>query len=84
MKSTFGIVKDAFSGESKVSDVSNMQRTIDLINSLNEQIELIHSTTVESDDNEANERKRSRLALLDVALNKAFEKLNDLSKWGSS
>ena len=45
---------------------------------LNEQIDVLKEATVEND--EAKERKKNRLRMLEEALNKAFLKLNDLSK----
>ena len=89
-KSTLSVVKDAFSagvggnGGREIDDiehnVSALQRTIDLINSLNEQIDIIAASIDEADESENNVRKKRRLVMLNEAVESAFTRLNYLSK----
>ena len=65
MKETLGVVKEAFGGKGKGTEidtiehsVSALQRTIDLINSLNEQIDIISAAPLENDEEETKERKK--------------------------
>ena len=87
MKSTLQVVREAFNGESKAGEVSDMVAkqeamhwNVSHINNLNEQIDIIKAQSIDSDDGDAVDRRKNRIEMLNEALDCAFKRLNELNK----
>ena len=87
MKSTLQVMKEAFIKEintdgedAMVTKQKALHWNVTHINNLNEQIDIIKAQSLDSDDEDAVDRRKTRIGMLNEALDCAFRRLNELNK----